>query len=240
MNVFHGFWATPWLPVLGNYPETLHTWCLTQSVIIDALSRLTEITYGQYADNHREWLAEGKSTWPPYAINSKNGVVVGGNYQGTNFEMFSHPLPAIKLLHNEHHQHKLELEYSTTSIIERQVELTYLDSWLSLCGRLPEIDFGPAGIIESAPLRIDEVIYVLAPDLVTLHFSANVGGSQDIAKVADKLISTIENWGMGKAEQVFFYVGLLRTIKVAICILMGPSTSRVMSVLESETPVFLV
>jgi hypothetical protein len=213
---------------------------LTQSVIIEALSRLIEITYGDYSEEHKKWLVEGKSTWPPYAINAKNGVVVGGKYTGVKFPMFSLPLPPIKLFGSALHQHNLEPKYSTRSIVERQMELTYLDSWLSLCGRLLEIDLGASKLIQTTPVRIDQVIDFIGPDLVALRFGANDGGMQKISRVVDDLIRIIERFRMGEAERVFFCVALLRTVKVGICIKMGPSTRRVMDDLQSETPVFLV
>jgi hypothetical protein len=120
------------------------------------------------------------------------------------------------------------------------MELTYLDSWLSLCGRLLEIDLGASKLIHHAPVRIHQVIDLIAPDLVALHFSANGGGMQRISRVVEDLIHSIERLGMGEAERVFFCVALLRTVKVGICIKMGPSTRRVMDDLQSETPVFLV
>jgi hypothetical protein len=63
---------------------------------------------------------------------------------------------------------------------------------------------------------------------------------QRISRVVEDLIHSIERLGMGEAERVFFCVALLRTVKVGICIKMGPSTRRVMDDLQSETPVFLV
>jgi hypothetical protein len=97
----------------------------------------------QYKPSKRQWLRDRKSIFLLYARNAQNGVVVEGLYEPVDFtlelnagRLFQHPLPPIELLHAYGHQVGRHPGDEDFSVLEKQLELTALDLWLSLVERL--------------------------------------------------------------------------------------------------------
>ena len=58
--------------------------------------------------------------------------------------------------------------------------------------------------------------------------------------MTDGLIETYLDEKMSKAELLFLVVSMIRTAKVAVCIVLGSSTAQVQEELKSNIPVYLV
>ena len=144
MNVISGYWATPWASQFP--PDSPFSFELFRGVLVVMLQALLGFTNAQslryideYKPSNREWLESDKSTFPPYARNARNGVVIGGTYEPidlrvveptTNSEsqLFQQPLPPIELLHSYEYQVNRNPENDDTTIMDKQLELTSLDS----------------------------------------------------------------------------------------------------------------
>jgi hypothetical protein len=98
MDIIPGYFATIWqgqyspLPAIGAI-----------AVALEALLGFTDKKSLQYSWTRKrsvwEWLQQGKSTFPPYARNSRGGVVVEGSYEPVTFEAFEQKLCPLQLLH---------------------------------------------------------------------------------------------------------------------------------------------
>lgn len=254
MDVISGYWATPFSTPLRD-SSTVEVCRSMLVVMLQALLGFTNAQSLRYVDGYklpnREWLKSGKSTFPPYAHNARNGVVIGGIYEPINFrvvepttdsgsQLFREPLPPIELLHSYEYQVNDNTKRDDTTIIDKQLELTSLDSWLSLAGRTLEIANGGFELTRTTPALVSEVFWDWQPQLQTLDGTASDGGLQDIQLMTDLFIQTYLNRNMSKAELLFLIVAIIRTAKVAIYITLGPSTAQVQDELKSNIPVYLV
>ena len=256
MNVIPGYWATPWASQF--LPDSPFSFELCRGILVVMLQALLGFTNDrslryvhEYQPSNREWLKSDKSTFPPYARSARNGVVVGGTYEPIDFrvvqpttksesQLFQQPLPPIELLHSYEYQVNRNPEDDDTTVIEKQLELTSLDSWLSLPSRTPEISNGGFHLTRTTPALVARLIRSCGRDLQDFDGTASDGGLQDIQRMTDSIIETYLDEKMSKAELLFLVVAMIRTVKVAICIVLGPSTARIREELKSNIPVYLV
>ncbi|KAL8777587.1 MAG: hypothetical protein Q9213_007795 [Squamulea squamosa] len=92
-------------------------------------------------------------------------------------------------------------------------ELMLLDSWLSICGRQPEIIDGKSSMLRNMPNVIQSIFDDLEEDYELVDRSANDGGLQKIRDVAAKLLEILADERLSPAEQIYTLVAMLRTAK---------------------------
>lgn len=114
-----------------------------------------------------------------------------------------------------------------------------LDSWLSICGRAPEIVDGKSSLLRNMPALVQYVIDEFYKDFDTIDRSANEGGLQSIQDVAGDLMDFLVDQGLSEAEQIFTLGALLRTAKMEICIALGPATHEISDILLHDIRVWL-
>jgi hypothetical protein len=261
MNIVPGYWATSWASQFSTgtwhqRQEKQEESTFTQSVCIgvllvmlQAIDQFTDKTSLQYLSEPKaknlQWIKENKVTWPPYARNAQNGIVVEAlydtvEYSTANSRLFRHRLPPIELLHSYDDQVNRHPDDNDETIIKKQAELVGLDSWLSLAGRTPEILTGERDLIRITPVLVSRLILAGEADFKALNRTAHEGGFQEIQELADSIVRVLRNNEFSKPEILFFIVAIIRTVKVALCIALGPSTAGVQDILRSDMPVNLV
>lgn len=198
----------------------------------------------QYSWSHKRdtwnWLQAEKSTFPPYAQNGRGGIVVTGNYQPVTFEAFDQKLPPLQLLHCYDYQVDRYPRIDDISILNRQLELMAVDSWLSIVGRTPEITDGPANLLRTAPALIEMLMQDFGWSFEGLDFYANEGGLQVIQNIAGDVMDALGDESLTEAEQLFVLVALLRTAKFALSVCLGPGTEMAQGLLAVDMQVHLV
>lgn len=185
-----------------------------------------------------KWASGGRSTWPMYAINARGGITVQENKAKYPFPGFASRIAAVELLN--HHRWQVERYMEPTETDEKLAELMRLDSWLSVCGREPEILDGASDLRHNMPLLIQFLIVEFQDRFRKLGRTSNEGGFQRIRNVARSLLATLNNEKLSAAEQIFTIVAMLRTAKVAACIITGANTEQIRSILLTDTRVWLV
>lgn len=239
MDVIPGYCATPWA---GQF--SLHVTTGIVAVVLEALLGFMDRDSLQYSWSHSQgvwnWLQAEKSTFPPYARNGRGGVVVAGNYQAVTLDAFDQKLPPLRLLHCYDYQVDRYPRIDDISSLNRQLELMTIDSWLSIVGRTPEITNGPANLLRTAPALIEKLMLEFGWKFGDLDFYANEGGLQVIQDIAATLMDALGDESLTEAEQVFILVALMRTAKVALVILLGPSTEAIQGLLAVDSQVHLV
>ena len=240
MDILVGYWATLWQPT-----DSVHMSKGATSATLEALTGLLATRNLQYVSESNEVakicesaLDGGRSTWPVYAINARGGVVVEEDDATFEYPGLMSNLPAVKLLKDYHWQTE---SYAKTTLIEWQLaDLMMLDTWLSICGREPEILDGDSDLIHNMPLLIQFLFEVFENRFEEFDRSANQGGLQQTQKVARSLVETLDNERLSAAEKVFTLVAMLRTTKVGSCIANGPSTRQLLDILDTDQRVWLV
>ncbi|KAL8868919.1 MAG: hypothetical protein Q9198_008020 [Flavoplaca austrocitrina] len=236
MDIVHGYWATPW--------QSPYSMKGAFSAILEALStrlnkrNLQYISPSGEVEEVLEWTSGGRSTWPMYAINARGGVIVQEDKTKFQFPGFASKIAAVKLLHD--HRWQVERYTELTQNDEKLAELMMLDSWLSICGREPEILDGASDLRRNMPLLIQFIFEQFGTRFEDLDCTANEGGLQHIQSVARSLLATLDDERLSAAEQIFTIVAMLRTAKVGSCIASGPKTLAVADVLDTDTRVWLV
>ena len=156
------------------------------------------------------------------------------------FSGFTSSLAAVKLLHN----HQWQTAEYTRPVAELEVyktaELMMLDSWLSICGRQPEILDGRSSLIHKMPDIIELIELEFQDAFLEVDRTASEGGLQHIQQGVRDLVEFLGFEGLSEAEQLFTLVAMLRTAMVAVCVYAGPSTSQIGSILKNDARVWLV
>ncbi|KAL8837408.1 MAG: hypothetical protein Q9176_005714 [Flavoplaca citrina] len=164
MDIVHGYWATPW--------QSPYSMKGAFSAILEALStrlnkrNLQYISPSGEVEEVLEWASGGRSTWPMYAINARGGVIVQEDKTKFKFPGFASKIAAVKLLHD--HRWQVERYMELTQNDEKLAELMMLDSWLSICGREPEILDGASDLRRNMPLLIQFIFEQLGQGSKTL------------------------------------------------------------------------
>lgn len=247
MNIIPGNWVTPWRASFdynGDH-SVAEKYSRIMPILLQCLFGLLDTRTLRFTKTYKQensdWLKNQKETFSPYAINAMGGVVVSGNYQGVQFPMFEQALPAIEFYHSWEHQvdpsHSSRTEELHTM---RQLELTVLDSWLSLAGRTEEISSGDKSLIKKTPSFVDRGLKNLSDQCETITAGATTGGLQAIQDVADKFIGYFVELKFTDAEIVFSVMAMIRAVKVVYCIETGQSSSQLQRILKVDIPVYLV
>ena len=66
------------------------------------------------------------------------------------------------------------------------------------------------------------------------------GGSRIINIISDSILAYLREHGLTEAEQLFCLVALLRTVKMALCVVRGTDTTMLRGVLIHDVQVYLV
>lgn len=115
-----------------------------------------------------------------------------------------------------------------------------LDSWLSICGRTPEIVNGRTDLLSVTPSLVERIMDRYLDDFADMELSANEGGWQMIQEVAANLLDELSDEKLSEAEQIFVLVAILRTVKTASCLIMGSNTGHLEDILASDIQAYLV
>ncbi|KAL8964842.1 MAG: hypothetical protein Q9183_004182 [Haloplaca sp. 2 TL-2023] len=218
-----GYWATSWWYYIRR------ELCIgIISVVLENLGHLHDQQCIHYYTRQQDWFSalnwarKGFSTWPSYARNARNGVVVEGSYVGVYFPGFTALLPRIVLAKDHAFQTQFQPPRGQHWDELRLAEIMLLDSWLSMAGRTSEIAEGRSMLLRDTPVLIHYL--ATSPDIQfdSIYRSANEGGLQRIREVASSLRKALKQERLSVAEQTFTLVALLRTAKVLLCVLMGP------------------
>ncbi|KAL8649935.1 MAG: hypothetical protein Q9226_005366 [Calogaya cf. arnoldii] len=239
MDIIPNYWATPWSSESdGRTSEG------AISAVLEALSDHADARTLQYISRDErlepfsQWAEDGKSTWPIYATNARGGVAVHEDSTKVEFPGFTSKMPAVRLLLSYRWQTE---HYTKPKRPEETIaELMMLDSWLSMCGRQPEITDGASNLLRNMPKLIQFLFEEFGEGFGNLDRTANEGGLQQIRTVALSLSETLGDEKFSQAEQLFTLVALLRTAKVDLSITDGPETWQVYDALETNTRVWLV
>jgi hypothetical protein len=261
MDVFCGYWATPWhkSPITPLYPTL--TGCVT--VVLEALLGFLGSEYIVYTDNQKlstydsfyitaVWMCARYSdvgedreesynhSYPAYALNARGGVIAAGRYVGCRITSFpSRVVPVLELAHsydwqvNDRPRDRREVE-------KQNVELMRIDSWLSYVGRLEEISEGPHRLLRQTPALVHLLMKEFDIDFQNIDLSAKEGGLQDIQGLAANVMDFLTDEELTEAEQLYVLVALLRSVKVAQCVLAGSDTTNLDGILRKDVQAHLV
>ena len=244
MDIIPGYWATPWF---WSDPDLYTRYCKgTISVVLEALlgylnnRNLQSVSKEHELEDFLKWALLGQSTWPIYATNARGGIVVEAHYAKVEFSGFASSMAAVKLLYDYQWQ---TTDYGLPgSALEehKTAELMMLDSWLSICGRQPEIFSGRSSLLHKMPNILESLEYRFWEAFSKLDRTASEGGLQHIQQEVRTLEEFLARKRLSEAEQIFTLVAMLRTAKVAVCVSFGPDTSQIDGILESDARVWLV
>jgi hypothetical protein len=249
IDAMPGYMATPWtnrfsVPVCYG----------AVAVILEALGQLTDFAHPVYVasechERGLQWMMSGRSTFPPYGINSDHkGTIISGDYGATRFPGFRTPLFPLELLGDYKFQVSRSLPCNTKTLRARLTELMALDTWLSYCGRQPEI----CGQVV-APVEVGDLLYTMPMivqrtmtsftfEFAKLERTAMDGGWQMANQIAQNLLDTLGRKveGLSPAETLFALVAMLRAAKMALCIAQGTDTSTLREILLNDVQVHVV
>ncbi|KAI4236061.1 MAG: hypothetical protein LQ349_002785 [Xanthoria aureola] len=220
MDIIPGYWATRW----SWYDPGLYIRrCRgTISVVLEALSGYLNTRNLQFVSKEHEledflkWALLGQSTWPIYATNARGGVVVQAHYTKFEFSGFASSMAAVKLLY-DHRWQTTEYTLPGSALEEyKTAELMMLDSWLSICGRQPEIRNGRSSLLHKMPNILESIEYRFGEAFSKLDQTASEGGLQHIQQEVQTLVGFLVHERLSEAEQLFTLVAMLRTAKVAV------------------------
>lgn len=256
MDVLPGYVATPWAQ---RFSTQICMGAIT--VAIEAIGLLTHQQQPVYLDlpSHPrglDWMSSGLSTFPPYGIsaNHHHGTVISGAYSTRYFPGFRAPLFQIELLRHYGYQVDRGQHSDAANLRARLTELMALDSWLSYCGRQPEIcgrrlsqdtivpAAGSGDLLYNMPTIVERTMRSFTFEFANLERSSIDGGHQIVQQIAGNLLDTL-GWkveGLTPAEKLFSLVALLRTSKMALCIAQGTDTSALRDILLNDVQVHLI
>jgi len=240
-DVLPGYVATPWQ---DHFPES--TCFGTIAIMLEALSHFTNVSTLQYVERlpHCEsWIFEGKSTYPCYAINARGGMIVKADYKCAKFNALMTKIPPIQLLHpdpSKRHPGHAHRTNSTSVIVDSLAELMSLDSWLSFCGRLPEICNGRNNLLQKMPALVQKLMTDFEYEFGNIDRSAAEGGLQLIKEMAHLVLDELGRLMLEEGERLFTIVAVLRAAKMALCVVQGPRTEMLRDILLRDVQVYLV
>lgn len=260
MDVIQGIWASPW--AWEFHGPTCHG---AVQVVLQALVGLTNNHFIMYCDhakrrdtnldaenqwrdtesdtewrNYTEWgIIEGKSTFPAYAINARNGVVVNGKFLRIKVPAFAEKIPKIQLSTSYEHQTNRIMSNDPWESIKKTEEVMAIDSWLSICGRRREIITGRANLIARMPSLVEFLMGEFAGDFADLNLTVIDGGFQKIQDVVNNVMDTLGDQNLSEAEQLYTLVAMLRATKVVQCIFGGADTLITQDFIRADGQVHL-
>ena len=239
-DVVPGYVATPWQ---GLFPQSTCFGAI--ATMLEVLRYFTDnqtLRYMEKMPHCEQWAYRGRSTHPSYAINAMGGIIILRKYPRVQFGSLATSIPPIELLRSKEHQLSWTPGFGDDShtVIERLGEIMGLDSWLSFCGRLPEICDGRNNLLRRMPSLVQKLMTDFEYEFQTLDRTASEGGFQIIAETAGMLKRELERHDLSDGEQLFTAVAVLRTAKMALCIAQGPSTAKLRDNLVHDVPVYLV
>jgi hypothetical protein len=238
-DVVPGYFATPWQ---SHFSESA---CFGGiAVMLEALQNFTDASTLRYVERQphcEDWVYKGNTTYPSYAINAMGGLIVSGKYKRVKFDAFRTLIPPIELLRSYDDQVNRSVFGGTTrTTVERLGELMALDSWLSFCGRLPEICNGRKNLLQSTPALVQKIMTDFEYEFMTLDRTATEGGLQIIQETAELVVLALEKEMLSEGEQLFAVVAMLRAAKMALCVVQGPSTVKLRDIILQDVQVYLV
>ena len=236
-DLIPGFVATPWKRI---FPEAICIGAI--SVLLNVLENFTNSSncrYVQSQDRCRSWIDTGKSSFPGYAHNANGGVVVSGIYEKVNFACLNGGIPPIELLYSYSHQVDRANYKSAVHVKESLGELVGLDSWLSICSRLPEISDGPSNLLRVLPSLIQRTMTDFDLEFSSLDRTSRDGGLRIIQTIADSLLQSFRDQGLSAAEQLFASVAIIRSVKFGLCVARGIDTSQLRDILVHDVQVYM-
>lgn len=239
IDVLPGYFANPWHDYFSR--ET----CLGAIVAMsEALEYYTDRSTLAYVDSLpwcEQWMYRGQTTHPSYAINAMGGVIIPGEYDLVKFECFGSQMPVIQLLGSYHRQIDPSCHQGSDSrVIESLTELMAIDSWLSFCGRQPEIYDGRNNLLQSMPMLIQKLMSDYEFEFSTLDRTSADGGHQIVKELAGLITHTLEKLLLSEEEQLFTIMAMMRAAKMALCLLNGPTTARLRDIFLRDVQVYLV
>lgn len=256
IDVIPGYLATPWTSAFSTQV------CIGAiTVAIEAIGILTDFTQPIYLDlpyhpRGLHWMSNGLCTFPPYGIsaNHHHGTVISGAYSTKHFPGFREPLFQIELLRHYGYQVDRNQHSDAADLRARLTELMALDSWLSYCGRQPEIcgrgpgqDFmvpaaGAGDLLYTMPTLVQRTMKGFTLEFTNLERTAIDGGQQIVQQIANNLLDTL-GWrveGLTPTEKLFTLVTILRAAKMALCIAQGTDTLILRDILLNDVQVHLI
>jgi hypothetical protein len=256
IDVVPGYVATPWT---SQFSTEFCVGAIT--VILEAIGILTDYSQPVYLDKYchprgLDWMKSNLSTFPPYGVsaNHHHGTVISGCYSTAFFSAFRAPLFQIELLRHYGFQVDRHQPSDAANLRSRLTELMAIDSWLSYCGRQPEIcGHGPPSDPNIVVVGVGDLLYTM-PKLIertmesfkfefeNLERTAIDGGQQIVQQIAENLLDTL-GWkveGLSPAEKLFALVAMLRASKMALSIVQGSDTSILRDILLNDVQVHLV
>ena len=236
-DVLPGYLATPWKATFSEAD------CIGAiAVLLNALSKLaspSSVKYVALQGYCQAWIDAGKSTYPSYAHNANGGVVATGYYELVDSRSFASQIPVIELLHSYQHQVNHTYFHSTQSVRENLGELVGLDSWLSICGRMPEISEGPTNLLRTLPSFIQKMMLEFQLEFLSRDGTSHGGSLRIMQTITGSLIDCFTDHHLSTAEQLFTSVAMLRTAKLALCVARGMDTSQLRDVLLHDVQVYM-
>ena len=232
-----GFLATPWKAI---FSEALCIGATSMLLnVFNSLEYSSNLKYVALQSYCQAWIDAGKSTYPSYANNANGGVVATGFYELVDSRSFASQIPVIELLHSYQHQTNRTYFHSTQTVRENLGELVGLDSWLSICGRMPEISEGPTNLLRNLPAYIQQLMMDFNLEFLSRDRTSPGGSLRIMQTITGSLIQCFTEHHLSTAEQLFTTVAMLRTVKLALCVARGTDTSRLRDVLLHDVQVYM-
>jgi hypothetical protein len=243
-DILPGYWATPWRRFEALDPAVCSG---AETIVINALSGFTDSNSLRYVNHWKgfegpamEWVTQGGSSFPGYALNARGGVVCSGDYPVVKVDVFEDLIPAIELYRSYEYQVKRNRRMDTKTCQKELLELMRLDAWLSLCGRTDEIQHGRNNLIKQTPAMVQLVLAEFEYDFLRLDQSDHEGGLQVNQALAANVMDFLLDEELSGAEQMYILIAILRTVKVGMCIIDGPDTGMLEGILREDIQVHMV
>ncbi|KAI4178356.1 MAG: hypothetical protein LQ346_007480 [Caloplaca aetnensis] len=236
-DVLPGCFATPWKSLFSEAS------CIGAiSVLLQSIEDCTNKPALRYVSSHadcEDWLRQGRTTYPSYAHDANGGVVVAGAYEPLKIDAFEATIAPLRLLGSYEFQVDKGYYHSTPAVIVSIAELMSLDSWLSICGRTPDIINGPSRLLQSLPTLIQRIMMDFDLEFSSVDRASGNGGSRIIRTISGSLLQFLIEQRLSKAERLFALVALLRTVKMALCVARGSDTAKLRDVLVHDVQVYM-
>ncbi|KAI4116893.1 MAG: hypothetical protein LQ338_007642 [Usnochroma carphineum] len=236
-DVLPGYCATPWKSLFSDAV------CVGAiSIFLKTIEKFTNKSNFRYIASHdycKEWLRLGRTTYPSYAHAANGGVVAAGVYEKTTIGAFESAIAPLELLRSYDFQVDRSYYPSARAVVENTAELMGLDSWLSICGRTSEIVDGSSHLLQNLPTLIQQIMMDVDLEFSSIDRASRDGGSRIIKTISGSLLQYLKEQQLSKAEQLFALVALLRTAKMALCIVRGTDTAQLHDVLVHDMQVYL-
>ncbi|KAI4272395.1 MAG: hypothetical protein LQ337_005324 [Flavoplaca oasis] len=206
---------------------------------LEPFTNKTNFQYAATQNHNRQWLKQGRTTYPSYAHKAAGGIVVAGTYRATIFGSFKSPIAPLELYKD--YEHQVDRSFSSTAhtVIDSTAEIMGLDTWLSISGRQPEITDGPSRLLRTLPTLIQQIMTDFHLEFTSVDRTSKDGGSRIINIISDSILAYLREQGLTEAEQLFCLVALLRTVKMALSVARGTDTAMLKDVLVHDVQVYL-